>query len=335
MPLTWNPALNDLISLLAGLYPDRDKARLAVKRAAPNLEEEIDFVAPPKVLWMRIVEEANKRDQVPDLINVAQEDFPNVNFAVLDQQVRRPTAPPSPRLGDDAWRGPVTIGGVLEKVIGAQPTFVPISFLEMGLLRAKSVVRVESSLGVGSGFLTRNNLLITNHHVISSPAEARAAKVWFNYQKTATGADARVEEFVLDPDSAFVTSPMEDGDDWTAVRVRGDPNGEWGQLDLADMEVRVNDYVNIIQHPHGMPKQIALYHNVVAFADDSRVQYLTDTMPGSSGSPVFDSEWRVVALHHSGGWIPEPGTERVFLRNEGIHVRALLKGLREHQLLGT
>lgn len=334
MPLGWNSALNDLILLLAGLYPDRDKTRFAVKRAGLD-PDETDFAGTPKVFWMRIVEEANRRDKVADLLKVARDDFPNVDFTLLDQQMRRPTPPAVPRLSDDAWRGPATAAGVLEKVIGAQPTFLPINFLETGLLRAKSVVRVEGSSGLGTGFLTRNNLLITNHHVIPNQEEARAAKVWFNYQKTATGADARAAEFDLDPDTAFATSPMDGGDDWTAVRVRGDPATQWGALDLTDVAVKVNDYVNIVQHPGGMPKQIALYHNVVAFADDRRVQYLTDTMPGSSGSPVFDSAWRVVALHHSGGWLPEPGTNQVFFRNEGIHVRALLRGLKEHGLLGA
>jgi hypothetical protein len=334
MPLNWNPALNDLILLLAGLYPERDKARLAVKKAGLD-PDEIDFAGVPKVFWMRTVEEANRRDKVTDLLRVAKADYPNIDFALLGRQLTWLTPPAVPRLGDDDWKGPATAAGALEKVIGAQPTFLPISFLETGLLRARSVVRVESPLGVGSGFMTRNNLLITNNHVISNPAEARAAKVWFNYQKTAAGADAPVREHGLDPDAAFATSPMDGGDDWTAVRVRGEANAEWGTLDLTDVPIKVNDCVNIIQHPGGLPKQIALYHNVVAFADDRRVQYLTDTMPGSSGSPVFDSAWRVVALHHSGGWLPEPGTDKVFFRNEGIHVRALLRGLKEHGFLGA
>jgi hypothetical protein len=334
MPLTWNPALNDLILLLAGLIPDRDKSRLAVRRAGLD-PDEIDFSGVPKIFWMRAVEEANRRDRVQDLINVAKDEFPNVHLAALEEQLRRRAPSAAPRLGDDAWKGSAAAAAAVEKVIGAQPTFLPISFLETGLLRAKSVARVESPLGVGTGFLTRNNLLITNNHVISNPKEARAAKVWFNYQKTAMGADARVVEFVFDPDTAFATSPTDGGDDWTAVHVQGGPNAEWGLLDLVDAPVRVDDYVNIIQHPGGLPKQIALYHNVVAFADDRCVQYLTDTMPGSSGSPVFDSEWRIVALHHSGGWLPEPGTNQVFFRNEGIHVRALIKGLRDRGLLGT
>lgn len=58
------------------------------------------------------------------------------------------------------------------------------------------------------------------------------------------------------------------------------------------------------------------------------MQYLTDTMPGSSGSPVFDKDWRLVALHHSGGWILEPGSKSRYFRNEGIHIERVLDVLR-------
>jgi len=59
------------------------------------------------------------------------------------------------------------------------------------------------------------------------------------------------------------------------------------------------------------------------------VQYLTDTLPGSSGSPVFDKDWRLVALHHSGGWIPEPGSRDRVFRNQGIHVDRVIEVLNQ------
>ena len=62
------------------------------------------------------------------------------------------------------------------------------------------------------------------------------------------------------------------------MRVKGDPNKEWGALPLVEADVKANDYVNIIQHPGGLPKQIALYHNLVIFVGGDRVQYLTDTL---------------------------------------------------------
>ncbi len=55
--------------------------------------------------------------------------------------------------------------------------------------------------------------------------------------------------------------------------------------------------VNIIQHPDGGPKMLALRNNLVTKSTKSDVCYLTDTKLGSSGSPVFNDQWTMVALH--------------------------------------
>jgi V8-like Glu-specific endopeptidase len=87
--------------------------------------------------------------------------------------------------------------------------------------------------------------------------------------------------------------------------------------------------VNIIQHPMGGPKMVSIEPRLVVFAGEGRLQYLTDTQPGSSGSPVFDLEWNLVGLHHSGGWIPEPGGDgsTTWFRNEGILIDRILATL--------
>lgn len=331
MPLAWNPALNDLIRLLASLYEDRGKARFAVRQSELD-PAEVDFSGVPKIFWLRIVEEAHRRGVVDSLIKVAEAEFHNVDFTALRTQLASSTVPDikAPDLPDTDWKRGPTDAGTLEKITGAQPTFLPIRFLEIGLQRARSVACVTLPNGTGSAFLVNKNLLVTNHHVIPNASVAQQAKIWFNYQKTVDGTDAQVDEYTLDPNDFFATSPLNGGDDWTVVRVKGNANAAWGALDLANITVQADDFVNIVQHPGGMRKQIAIYHNVVAYADATRVQYLTDTMPGSSGSPVFDSDWNVVALHHSGGWIPEPGNKKVYFRNEGISVRVLAEALKDH-----
>lgn len=65
----------------------------------------------------------------------------------------------------------------------------------------------------------------------------------------------------------------------------------------------------------------------VAYVGGNVVQYITSTLPGSSGSPVFNDSWEVVALHHAGGDIPEPTTQQRYFRNEGILVQSILADL--------
>jgi V8-like Glu-specific endopeptidase len=60
------------------------------------------------------------------------------------------------------------------------------------------------------------------------------------------------------------------------------------------------------------------------------LQYTTSTEPGSSGSPVFDDEFQVVGIHHSGGMLPEPNTQRRYLRNAGTSAIALLNDLQNN-----
>lgn len=222
----------------------------------------------------------------------------------------------------------------LERITGLKPTLLPISFLEQGTGCARAVVRILIDGGAGTGFLVENNYIITNQHVLDSKEAAKRATIQFNYQRSWRGTNQQVETFYLDPDPIhhFTTGTDKHGeypDDFTIVKLAGEANATYGQLQLADARPQPNQYVNIIQHPGGRPKEIALYHNVILFANDKVVQYLTDTEPGSSGSPVFNDQWEVVALHYRGGELAEPETGRKNLRNEGIAIQRVKQALQE------
>jgi Trypsin-like peptidase domain/Effector-associated domain 1 len=324
--MTWDrPALTRLRNILARLYPaERDARRVVVDAGLDPTRIAFDGTAINT--WFSILEEAAKHaGKIDALVATALLDYPD------DETLRRAaegTPPPvveGPEPTD--WRGPKG-PAQLEKVIGTESTLVPISYLELGLLKARSVAKVRlADGGAGTGFLTADGVLITNNHVLSDEATARGATAIFNYQQTVTGTSAEADERALLPDEFFETSAS---DDWSAVRVAENPNDHWGSLAMTPARIGVGDRVNIIQHPNGLPKQISFYSNVVVFVGADRVQYLTDTEPGSSGSPVFDRKWNVVALHHSGGWMPEPGAAnptRQYYRNEGILIDAVIAGL--------
>jgi V8-like Glu-specific endopeptidase len=77
----------------------------------------------------------------------------------------------------------------------------------------------------------------------------------------------------------------------------------------------VGETVNIIQHPNGEQKQLAIQDNKVIDELGLFLHYQTDTSPGSSGSSVFNDQWEVVALHYSG--VPELSQEGKIRSNDG------------------
>jgi len=111
------------------------------------------------------------------------------------------------------------------------------------------------------------------------------------------------------------------------IQIEGEPGNEWGWLPLLPREIRRGDRVNIVQHPNGQPKQISLQNNFIEYVGGDIVQYVTSTLPGSSGSPVLNDAWEIVALHHAGGNIREPTTQRRYFRNEGILAGSILADL--------
>lgn len=216
---------------------------------------------------------------------------------------------------------------LFEKIVGNN-NLRAVAYLEKGVQVSRAVAHIElPGAGSATGFLVDDNVLMTNHHVFTQPGEAKDAIVRFNFQKDIQGAELPTDDYRCDPDSLFWTSP-ENELDCTVVRLIGSPGSRWGVIPMPDQgRLREKDRVVIIQHPAGRHKEIALVDNEVAYVDDRVAQYLTDTEPGSSGSPVFNEDWQLVALHHSGGWIPEPNDRSTHFRNEGIRISAIRAAL--------
>lgn len=312
-------ALNSLNRILANYYPlMADGRRIAT--AAELRTTQIDFSNQANLNWFAVIQQAELQDRVDRLYDIVLTEFPDDKTLL---QVRS-LVPPSPVDGPSVnWKAGG--GGQLEKLMGAKSTLVAVASLELGLERARSVVRIKrADGGLGTGFVISRNRIVTNHHVLPNVLSVQGALAQFNYQKTADGLDASFEEFAFVADG-FRTSKA---DDWSAVKFTGDAS-KWGELAFEPRAIAAGDLVNIIQHPGGGQKQLSFAANVVAFVGEGRVQYLTDTLPGSSGSPVFDADWNLVALHHSGGWLTEPGaaTKGTYYRNEGIAIATVIDGL--------
>ena len=114
--------------------------------------------------------------------------------------------------------------------------------------------------------------------------------------------------------------------DWAAIRIDGQLPAGVPVIGLSGgSPVQVDDRVYIIQHPHGGAKKIGMIHNVVRYVDDDVIRYWTDTESGSSGSPVFNERWQVVALHHY--WVTDTAGTTTEIRNQGRRIERVVAGL--------
>jgi V8-like Glu-specific endopeptidase len=219
----------------------------------------------------------------------------------------------------------------LELILDSSSALLPFHFLRTGDRLGRAVVKLLRGDGAaGTGFLVAPGILLTNNHVLPDRAMAALATVLANFEAAPPGAPlGRPASVPLDPDSLFVTNAELD---FTFCGVRGLDFLGWIALDRNSLGVEASESVNIIQHPRGRPKEVALRDNRVVKADWVVVQYACSTEPGSSGSPVFNNHWEPIALHHASVKYDDPGARPVgkpsddgssHYLNEGIRISAI------------
>jgi V8-like Glu-specific endopeptidase len=238
----------------------------------------------------------------------------------------------------------------LEKNFSGEGTF-SVAAIE-GLLRAcASIGCVQNARGerLGTGFLVSGKAIsprfedrpvfVTNAHVISrevpnaiAPADARVS---FELEVVKLGQPKvyKVKEllYTSPPGNLGDRSPSQENLDVTLVTLEGQDQG-FDQLGVTDnlplVDPKSKAYV--IGHPRGAGLQISLNDSVLLDIDDDErlMHYRTPTDPGSSGSPVFNAKWQVIAVHHGGSsTTPRLRGNGSYEANEGITLSALRRKL--------
>ncbi|WP_225827832.1 trypsin-like serine peptidase [Streptomyces naphthomycinicus] len=248
---------------------------------------------------------------------------------------------------------PLAAPDAFERILGVSKELQAWSFLPRGTRVARTVARISvrengRELPIGTGFLVSPRLLMTNHHVLTDAGAARQCFVEFDAQVTVDNTPQPPVRLELDPDAFFVTDERLD---FTLVLVAPGPDGRppgetfgWNRLSAQTGKLVLGEPVNVIGHPMGRLKEIAVRDNTLQVRLDDFLHYKTDTEPGNSGSPVFNDQWEVVALHHSGVpktdeqgrvlrtdgqvWHPGDGDDAVdWVSNEGVRVSSILRHL--------
>lgn len=264
--------------------------------------------------------------------------------------------------GPPAVTAETVTDALLERVIGDTRDFQFVEFLERAVFACRSVGRVVITLGggrsgFGTGFLVSPALFLTNHHVLPSAEVAGRSSVEFDFQSDRLGRPLAVRTFRLDPAAFFLNDKRLD---FALVAVapggRGRPLAAYGWCPLIPTlgKIVTGEPINIVQHPKGDRKQVVIRENRLLDARDGAdlfLHYEADTEPGSSGSPVFNDQWEVVALHHSGvprknargdlltadGRVWQPGDDPSrldWVANEGVRASKLVEFIAAARLSG-
>ena len=162
-----------------------------------------------------------------------------------------------------------------------------------------------------TGFLVSyQDHFITNNHCIDTTTEAASAEARFNYEYTSCGGSTLKSWDQFNGSTLVWTST---GLDATLIIINGDPAATYGYLPLSGRVLQRNDPIYLPQHPAGLPKKIVATNNGSLWATvptpltsesgyttNSSFLHNADTLGGSSGSPVLDTQNYVIGLHHTG-----------------------------------
>jgi endonuclease G len=199
---------------------------------------------------------------------------------------------------------------LVERIVGRTRDLLSVEFFEMGLLASRCVGLVSTrGQANGTGFLVAPGLMLTNQHVLRTAADAADSDLELDFEDNRVGEAKRTEIFALRPETFFLADKALD---FALVAVdlqsqNGTKLDSFSVLPLIGEEgkVRIGEAVNVVQHPGGRVKQIAIRNNQLVDLPEgpemgAYFHYEADTEKGSSGAPVFNDFWEVVALHHSG-----------------------------------
>jgi hypothetical protein len=234
-----------------------------------------------------------------------------------------------------------------EKVFGAD-AFTSYGMYLTGAKRARTVARIGREVGGrgdGTGFLVRGCdladrykdekwLLLTNAHVISTePAHAPAVQpddAVITFEALTPTGRPKTRSYAVS-DVLRVSAPTEL--DFAVIKLKGAVSGivDDDRCDIAK-NLPTNDQtgrVYIVGHPAGGNLSYSLQDNLLLDYDNHLLHYRTPTEGGSSGSPIYNSNWKLIGLHHAGSkTMPKlRGLGGTYEANEGIWIQSIKKAL--------
>jgi hypothetical protein len=336
------PMAQELLRVMANLYLSE---REAVRFVAPFGINEMNIQPglSPIDRWQNLLDMLARKGKLRAAVKATRDAFPeNPRAPFLDALLTDTPAPvsaePLRKGGAPSFDDTVTSREALlffddlTIPVGKVSNLIATLSKMIAIAPAICLLRVENVFGefYGTGFRISKDLLLTNHHVLF-PENTVATKVQadFGFDVDATGATMAVTSLP----GAADTIKGENQDDWAVIKVEN-MHPDWPAISLDDAPApKVGDLTYILQHPQGQKKRLGFVRNTISDVADGVIRYLTDTEPGSSGSPVFDTQGRLIALHHAGGRPVEVAGKPPVAKNEGVRISRVLQRMKAGNIL--
>ncbi|QHG19958.1 trypsin [Nostoc sp. ATCC 53789] len=179
------------------------------------------------------------------------------------------------------------------------------------LAARNTVGRIESPIGnpIGTGVLITNDLLLTCNHIFSK-SQVQKAWVRFGYKAGKYESEKDILELNIIPNNSRF--------DYALLKI----NPQTQQKAISIDETSILDSgqnIRIIHHPQGNPVIISDFGQITQVGEDY-IDHNVKTDDGSSGAPIFNRQWELIAIHQG-----NPGIGRTVNRGStgGIPIRAI------------
>ena len=250
----------------------------------------------------------------------------------------------------------------LEDIVRGHPTFINVEgFLASMSVLQSQICRIEAG-ATATGFLVGPDLVMTNFHVMRRMILGETlpddVNLRFDFRETPDGNTVRngtvyrlAGEWLVDKSPFSEMDRIEPAKadpaptdlDYCILRL-AEPAGEDGAGGSSDPNAtkrgwikasrqvasgNKDDDIFILQHPSGGPLKLAIGRHLGFNGSGTRMRYDADTLGGSSGSPVFNRDLKLIGLHHRG----DPNADEMKMtaeHNQGIPVTKIIALAESH-----
>ncbi len=343
----FNPASLDM------LLVENDKPSLAVLVAPSAFEQQV----------FELIKRTQSEGWTDRVVEWAQDKSGNVRIKNLIHDLSLLDVDGDPRLVKSGGKGS------LERTVKEKAGISNFMLWADKLMQLRATIcRIEDPddprIALGTGFLVSDDLILTNYHVVdkyidvidpslNGVRQGDRLKCRFDYIVESSGTNAGTV-VPLAPGKAWLVdhsrfSKFDPGDqggtpdatelDYALLRLR-EPIGNaqaptasgkrgWIPVSTLVPVPEPTDILFIVQHPKGDPLKLAVGTVIAQNKNGTRLRYDTNTAGGSSGSPCFDANLDLVALHHGG----DPSYAHLAKFNQGIPVARIVKHVAERSVV--